>query len=81
MKTWFAVAGLLAALNSSVVSARSFLITLQGASEPVGLVAWGVALFVVAASIKRHGRGTRVARCEKAPPVKFPLTRLERGLH
>lgn len=59
MRTLFAVAGLLAALNWSVASAGKFLVTLQGASEPVGLLAWGLVLLVVAGGIKKRHSGRR----------------------
>ena len=61
MKTFLFAAALTAALNSSIVWADSVLIALSGASEPVGLVLWGLALFVIAGSLKKRTSGAQAS--------------------
>lgn len=61
MKTFLFAAALTAALNSSIVLADSVLTALSGASEPVGLALWGLALFVIAGSLKRRASGARTS--------------------
>lgn len=86
MKTLFAVAGLLAALKSSIVSPDNLLVILQGASEPAGVAAWGLVLLVVAAGLKRRPRrSTRALQVRSADSVGLSrlLPRIEpseRGL-
>jgi hypothetical protein len=66
MKTFLFAAVLTAALNSSIVWADTVFAAVSGASEPVGLVVWGVALFVIAGSLKRRRTPSRV---EASRPV------------
>jgi hypothetical protein len=61
MKTLVIAAGVMAALNTSIVWGSHVLATFEAASEPVKLVAWGVTLFVVASSLKRRTSSDQAA--------------------
>jgi hypothetical protein len=62
MKMLLVAAALTAALNSSMIWADAIVSAFQGASEPVGLVMWGVALFVIAGSLKKRPASSSAAR-------------------
>ena len=62
MKMLLVAAALTAALNSSMIWADAILSVFQGASEPVGLVMWGVALFAIAGSLKKRPASSSAAR-------------------
>lgn len=65
MKMLLVAAALTAALNSSMIWADAILSAFQGASEPVGLVMWGVALFVIAGSLKKRSASPSVAKSRR----------------
>lgn len=66
MRMLLVAAALTAALNSSMIWADAILSAFQGASEPVGLVVWGVALFVIAGSLKKRPASSSSAAGERA---------------
>lgn len=89
MKFFFVAAGLLAALNSSLVGLSNLLAVFRHTSEPAGLVVWGAALFLVAAGIKRRpveaeelteGSTTRRISLETVFPRVAAIEAPERGL-
>jgi hypothetical protein len=59
MKTLMIAAGLIAALNSSNMWGEGFLTTFQGTPEPVRLIMWGLALFVIASSLKKRSHSSQ----------------------
>jgi hypothetical protein len=74
MKTVVLAAGFTAAINSSMIWGGNLLSIFQGASEPVGLVVWGVALFAIAASLKRKNPPAPQAQSVASTQTVLPVS-------
>ena len=72
MSAAFALASL-AALNSLSVVPTELLATVQGTTEPTGLLAWGVVLLLVAAGLRKRLTAEKRLLVRRASRIKIPV--------